>query len=74
MNARDDRFLSVVVGALVAYALFETVAAYATERRERWAAWFNDFTAPFIRHPGRREWMRETLLREEMNVKDRANA
>ncbi len=71
---KDDRFLSLVVGALVSYALFDTFIAYTTERRQRWAAWFNDFTAPFVKHPGRRAWLRETLMREEMSVKDHANA
>lgn len=71
MNPRDDRFLSIVVGALVSYALLEVAVAYARERRERWNEWYGSFVAPFRKHPGRREWLRETLQREEMIVKDR---
>lgn len=70
MNPRDDRFLSIVVGALVSYALLETAVAYARERQERWEAWYGEFVAPFRKHPGRLAWMRETLQREEMNVRN----
>lgn len=66
---RGDRFLSVVVGALVSYAFLEATIAYVTERREQFNAWRDKFVEPFMRHPGRREWLRETLVREEMNVK-----
>lgn len=66
---RSDRFLSVMVGALVSYAFLETFIAYARERREQFTAWRDKFVEPFVRHPGRREWLRDTLVREEMNVK-----
>lgn len=71
---RNDRFLSVVVGALVSYALLEATIAYAKERREQFLAWRDRFIEPFERNPGRREWLRETLVREEMREKVNADA
>lgn len=69
MNTRSDRFLSVLVGAMVSYAFLEAAVAYVRERREQFEAWRDKFVEPFMRHPGRREWLRETLVREEMTVK-----
>lgn len=71
---RNDRFLSVIVGALVSYAFLEAAIAYTKERREQFLAWRDQFTEPFARHPGRREWLRETLMREEMREKVNADA
>lgn len=65
----SNRFLSVIVGALVSYAFLEAGIAYTRERRERFIAWRDKYVEPFIRHPGRREWLRETLMREEMTIK-----
>lgn len=72
LRPRSDRFLSVVVGALVSYALLETAIAYVRERREQFVAWRDKYVEPFLQHPGRREWLKETLEREEMTVKTRA--
>ena len=72
-GTRSDRFLAVVVGALVSYAFLEAGIAYVQERREQFAAWRDKFIEPFVTHPGRREWLRETLEREEMNVRVHAN-
>ena len=69
IRTANDRFLSIVVGALVSYALLETVTAYAKERRDNWRNWYASFVEPFRKHPGRREWLRETLNREEMTVR-----
>ena len=65
----SDRFLSVMVGALVSYAFLEAAIAYTRERREQFLSWREKFVEPFVRHPGRREWLRETLMREEMTEK-----
>jgi hypothetical protein len=66
---RDDRFLTIAVGGLVAYAFFEMGREYVKERRQKWVAWYSSFTEPFNRNPGRREWLRETLTREELTVR-----
>lgn len=65
---RDDRFIAVVVGGLVSYALIEGAIGYLRDRREKFVMWREKFVEPFLTHPGRREWLSETLTREEMNV------
>lgn len=72
MRTANDRFVYIIVGALVSYAMLETAISYAKERREQWAAWFNAFSEPFIKHPGRREFLRESLIKEEMTITTRA--
>lgn len=66
---RDDRLATVIVGALISYALLETARAYAMERQERWRSWYASFVKPFMVNPGRREFLRESLLREEMTLR-----
>ncbi len=69
IRSANERFLQIVVGALVSYALLETAVAYTKERRERWEAWYASFVAPFRKHPGRLEYLRDALNREEMTVR-----
>lgn len=70
IRTANSRFLSIVVGSLVSYALLEMTIAYARERHEQWQKWYESFVAPFMKHPGRQEWLRETLMREEMVVRE----
>lgn len=68
MKQSTDRLTAVVVAAMFGYIVIEYVAA----RMEAFDEWYKGFVAPFIRHPGRREFLRETLMREEMTVKVKA--
>lgn len=63
----SDRFVSFMVAATFAYLGVE----YLIQKRERFAAWRAEFTAPFEKHPGRREFLRDLLTREEMTIKER---
>lgn len=68
MGSAEDRLLAFAVAATMAIAIIEL----ARERQERFAKWRSEFLAPFRLHPGRRAFLRDVLIREEMNVKDRS--
>lgn len=58
----DSRFVTLIVGAIFVYVGIE----YLIERRRVFMEWRDSFLAPFARHPGRREFLRESLMLEEM--------
>lgn len=68
---RLDRLTTVasvtLLTAIVVHAALETIE----ERHLRFVQWRDSFLAPFINHPGRVEWLRDTLMREEMTIRDR---
>jgi hypothetical protein len=67
---RDNRFVGFVILATIAYLGVE----YAIHQRELFNRWYADFSAPFTKHPGRKEWLRETLLREEHTIRPSVTA
>lgn len=65
MNS-ESRFVSFILVAVFAYVAVE----YAIERRRSFAAWRADFLAPFVKNPGRREFLRDALMTEEMTIRN----
>jgi hypothetical protein len=61
MNS-NSRFVTLMVDAIFVYVGIE----YLIERRRAFLAWRESFVAPFLRHPGRREFLRESLMLEEL--------
>ncbi len=72
MGTRDNRFVAFLVAATFAYVLMEATVRTLIEKRARFMEWRTAFVGQFERHPGRREWLRDTLRREEQTVRARA--
>lgn len=70
MPDKETRLVGVMVAATFGYVLME----YLIKRATDFNAWRSEFVAPFLRHPGRRDFLRETLMREEMTTRQVAVA
>lgn len=60
------RLTYIFVGMTFAYIGVE----YLVERHNAFIEWRASFLAPFAKHPGRREFLHDTLIREEFNVRN----
>lgn len=60
----DNRLVYVIVAVMFTYIGIE----YILERRAAFLNWRSEFMAPFIKHPGRREFLHDVLVREEFNA------
>lgn len=65
MPDKETRLVGVLVAATFGYVFIE----YLVKRAADFKAWRSEFIAPFLRHPGRRDFLRETLMREEMTTR-----
>lgn len=62
---KDTRLVGVIVAATFGYVLMEALI----RRAATFNAWRRDYLAPFLQHPGRREFLRDALIREEMTTR-----
>lgn len=70
-DTKLHRIAVVVTAGLFGYFIVEEIMRSAEQKRAAFAKWRADYVAPFIKHPRRLEWLRETLRAEEMHVASR---
>jgi len=66
----NDRAAYAFAALVVGYVIVDTIIKERHAAAKRLVTWRDSWLAPFLRTPGRREFLRETLIREEMTVKE----
>jgi molybdopterin biosynthesis enzyme len=69
----NERAAYAFAALMVGYVIVETIIKERHATAERFTKWRNGWLAPFLRTPGRREFLRESLIREEMREKEPVN-
>lgn len=69
MDSREDTLIKVTVATIVGIAIVQMTVAEMQRRKQQFEAWRTSWLEPFRRHPGRRAFLRDVLVREEMRVK-----
>lgn len=70
----SNRQVAFVVALTLGFVITEALIRQRRQAAARLAEWRQTFIEPFVRTPGRREWLRETLMREEQTIRTTAAA
>lgn len=73
-TTRDSRFVGFLVVFTLGYVMMEATYRAAQERRAKFVAWRDAWMERYNRNPGHREFLRDVLMHEEMNIRPHQTA